>query len=188
MRSFIGVNHLEGERDLGVRMRTRFCPIRFTYSLTTGGDQLGRRSTCWEYCLPMRISLSKGTSAQTALQSRLPIGSRRPASSFHMTWSSAEPHPGGLCGLGIRAGAAGSACLGRFGIGDRGFRPAACHPAPGRTRKGQHQQGYPRLAVNRTFMISPDLLIASSRSRSIGRPSVRNYPDLRAGEDQSIWN
>src|SRR5579883_1986760 len=40
-------------------LRTRFCPIRFTYSLMTGSRMsLEVASTSWAYCLPMRISPS----------------------------------------------------------------------------------------------------------------------------------
>src|SRR5438132_3769325 len=40
-------------------LRTRFCPIRFTYSVTTGSwISFTLASTCWAYSLPMRISLS----------------------------------------------------------------------------------------------------------------------------------
>src|SRR5882762_9249307 len=40
-------------------LRTRFCPMRFTYSVMTGSrTSLEVASTSWAYCLPMRISLS----------------------------------------------------------------------------------------------------------------------------------
>src|SRR5450755_4371957 len=40
-------------------LRTRFWPIRLTYSFTTGScTSFTLCSTCIEYCLPMRISLS----------------------------------------------------------------------------------------------------------------------------------
>src|SRR5580698_9084226 len=40
-------------------LRTRFCPIRFTYSFTTGScTSFTLCSTCIEYCLPILISVS----------------------------------------------------------------------------------------------------------------------------------
>src|SRR5208282_181068 len=44
---------------LASELRTRFCPMRFTYSFTTGScTSLTLCSTCMAYCLPMRISFS----------------------------------------------------------------------------------------------------------------------------------
>src|SRR5207302_5990520 len=41
-------------------LRTRFWPIRFTYSVTTGScTSFTLASTCWAYSLPMRISPSR---------------------------------------------------------------------------------------------------------------------------------
>ena len=40
-------------------LRTRFCPMRFTYSVITGSRiSFDVASTSWAYCLPMRISPS----------------------------------------------------------------------------------------------------------------------------------
>src|SRR5271169_3278084 len=40
-------------------LRTRFCPMRFTYSVTTGSaTSLTPCSICWEYCWPIATCFS----------------------------------------------------------------------------------------------------------------------------------
>src|SRR5579864_705341 len=59
-------------------LRTRFCPIRFTYSVTTGScTSFTLDSTCWAYSLPMRISFSREYQLPRPLPPmlRLPIAS-----------------------------------------------------------------------------------------------------------------
>src|SRR5215470_17568622 len=57
-------------------LRTRFCPTRFTYSVTTGSStSFAERSTSWAYCLPIAISLSSPYKLTWQPTLRLPTAS-----------------------------------------------------------------------------------------------------------------
>src|ERR1035438_4313284 len=56
-------------------LRTRFCPIRFTYSVTTGSlTSLICDSICWAYCRPRATCLSTAPAAYVAVPYGIDVG------------------------------------------------------------------------------------------------------------------
>jgi len=55
---FVRINHFDGERYLASELATRFCPMRFTYSVITGSGPALRWLHLLGILLTMRISLS----------------------------------------------------------------------------------------------------------------------------------
>src|SRR5882672_10513358 len=167
---------------LASELRTRFCPIRFTYSLTTGSViSLDVASTCWEYCLPMRISLSKEYQLPKPRfpKSRLPIAStssRLP--SFTLTWSFCGTTSGRACGWTTAAGAASAGLLASGLVSVTGGFTSGCLSSCARANEQRANTSKVThvVAVNRTFMISPGL----PRSLHLDRdPSGLNQLDAR---------
>src|SRR5580698_3489599 len=83
-------------------LRTRFCPIRFTYSVTTGSlTILELDSIIMEYCLPMRISVSSEYQSPKPRPPtlRLPMASTSsfPPSCFTLLGSGSATGGGGVC-------------------------------------------------------------------------------------------
>src|SRR5258707_87663 len=96
-------------------LRTRFCPTRFTYSVTTGSwISLTLDSTCWAYCLPMAICFS------TPYQLPMPV--LQPT--FRLPTASTSSFPPCCLPFAVSAGLRGGGAVfwgGRWGRGGGKF-------------------------------------------------------------------
>src|SRR5580704_7594440 len=110
--NFIRVDHLDGEGTLASELRTRFCPTRFTYSVTTGSlINLAVFSTSMAACFPRAISRCREYKLTPLPTPRLPMeltSFSEPGLTPFMIWSSSEVVVWScVCGCGVESVEAG---------------------------------------------------------------------------------
>src|SRR5580704_15885303 len=101
-------------------LRTRFCPMRFTYSFTTGSCTIFTLlSTCMEYCLPTLISVSSEYQSPRPRPPtlRLPIASTSSLPPVCFTWlGSGSDVTGGFTDVSFVSEESCAACVSEVSV------------------------------------------------------------------------